>query len=272
MASKRAIVTGASGQDGFYMSKLLESKGYTVHTIHACTVSDYIDYYMPDEVYNFAGVSNVINPFLDVAEIMEVNLGTVARILTAIQTHCPETKFFQASSCLALEPTYPYGISKRAADELIKQYRDKFGLYACSGIMYPHESPRRKDYFFSKKIIKAALNKEKVTVGNLNVYRDYGYAPDYMEAAWLMLQQERPKDYVIGTGVLTSLRDFTKLVFEEMDLNYKDYVVEDVTNARPEPIMQADISTIRRELGWYPKHDVNDLIKIMLHGETVIAG
>lgn len=273
MVSKTAIVTGASGQDGSYMCELLSGKGYTIHPIHISRVSDAIDYYKPDEFYNFAGVSDVINPFLDVAELMEVNLSTVAKILTAIEKYSPETKLFQASSCLIYGPYYPYGISKLAADALIIQYREKFGIYACSGIFYPHESPRRKNHFFSKKVINAALNKEKIKVGNLSVQRDYGYAPDYMEAAWLMLQQNKPKDYEIGRGSTIKLINFVKIVFDQVGLDYRQYITENLLDFRFEPIMVANPEPIFKDLGWKAKHSVYDIIEIMLnHERTTIAG
>lgn len=272
MVSKRAIVTGCNGQDGFYMCKLLWDKSYNVWQVgrdYINSIDEIIKTFQPDEIYNFAGVSDVINPFYNVQQIFEVNVGIPIKILDSIIHYSPKTKFFQASSCLSLKPIYPYGVSKRSADELIKQYRDKFNIYACSGIFSSHESPRRKDHFFSKRIVNAAINKEKITVGNLSGYRDYGYAPDYMEAAHLMLQQYRPKDYQIGTGQLINLKTFVDKVFKEAGLDYKDYITEDIKQQRPEIPMCADVLPIKEDLGWTPKHSIDDLIKIMLNERTV---
>lgn len=271
MESKVAIVTGSTGQDGFYMTELLKSKGYKIIAGHLSNIASAIEFYTPDEVYNLAAISDVINPYEDVSKVFEINTLPIARALDAITKHSPKTKFFQASSALAIQPLYPYGISKRAADELIKQYRDEFGIYACSGILFPHESPRRKDHFFTKKIVNAAINKQKISVGNLDTLREFGYAPDYMEAVWLMLQQDNPKDYQIGTGWIAPLRYFASTVFSECGLNYQAYVSEEESFFRNYTVNRADIIPIKTELGWTPKHTIDDLIKIMLNERTVIA-
>jgi GDPmannose 4,6-dehydratase len=270
----KAIVTGCLGQDGSYMCDLLRRKRYEVlnvyrHNIHL--LKTWIKDFQPDEIYNFAGVSDVITPFDGIKEIMDVNLGIPVEILRTIAAYSPKTKFFQASSCLSLEPIYPYGVAKKAADDMISVFRSEYKIYACSGIFFPHESPRRKDHFFSKKVINAALNRKKIEVGSLDAVRDYGFAPDYMEAAWLMLQQKEPKDYQICTGHLTTLRDFVKMVFKEADLDYKKYVFEDETKVRNEKVLIGNEFPILHDLGWRAKHSVKDLIKIMLHERTVLA-
>lgn len=264
MANKKAIVTGSTGQDGSYMYELLESKGYDVLTpCRNVDLQRLIAEIQPYEIYNFAGISDVIHPYDSVAETLAVNIGLPANILESITKYSPHTKFFQASSCLAIESKYPYGVSKNAADKLIKQYRQEYGIYACSGILYPHESPRRKDHFFTKKVINAIKNKEHIRVGNLNVYREFGYAPEYVEAAWLMLQQNKPKDYEIGTGELILLRHFLFFAYDKAGLS-PDYFVSS-TNSQKDIIgMQANTYPIFLDLGWKAKTTVEELIKIML--------
>jgi len=268
MANKTAIVTGCTGQDGSYMYELLRSKGYYVLiTLRDVDLQKFVAITKPDEVYNFAGVSDVINPYDNVAETMAVNVGFPANILEAITKYSPHTKFFQASSCLAINNTFPYGVSKNAADNLVKQYRDNFGIYACSGIMYPHESPRRKDHFFTKKIINAVKNKQRVSVSDVSASREFGYAPEFMEAAWLMLQQDKPKDYEIGTGKPYQLIYFIEKAFTEAGIDFFDYVtIEKTIQSRAG--MVSNPNPILSDLGWQSKTTIEELIKIMINENT----
>lgn len=290
MANKKCILVGGEGQDGFFMSKMLNAKGYSVFIVNKENVHllhDIIEEIKPGEIYNFAGLSNVISPYENLDAIFDVNAKLPHKILESIVKINKGIKFFQASSSLifgrdksgfqneqtSFNPIYPYGAAKLYAQNIVREYREAFGVFACSGILFNHESERRGDHFFSRKVCKAAAIKTKVNVGSLSAYRDYGYAPDYVEAAHLMLHANTPKDYVIGTGVLTSLTDFAKKAFGYVGLDYKDYVICDETLVRPNDtnILRADIAAIKNDLGWEPKTNINELIKkIIEHDQRVI--
>jgi len=319
MANKRALITGVLGQDGSFMAELLAQKGYDVYGIVRyepdtdkiewiqklipsikisyvnilCQTDLYneIELIKPDEIYNFAGYSNVFNPYLNPELVFDINAKVPQYILEVIQNSNKIIKFFNASSCLIFgrdknekqnesthaNPKYQYGISKLYANNIVNEYREEWGIFACSGIFYPHESERRGDLFFTKKIIKAALDiynrkADKFNIGSLDSFRDFGYAPDYMEAVYLMMQNSTPKDYVIGTGILTKLRDFVKLSFDKMGLNYEDYIcpTKELTRDNDVNILCADASKIKKELRWYPKVFVPELISIMLKKCEVI--
>lgn len=259
-----AIVTGSTGMDGSHMVDLLNMKKYNVITVERDRIENifsFIKQNKPDEIYNFAGVSDVINPFENVAELMDINVGLPINILDAIVKYSPKTKYFQASSCLSLTPYYPYGISKRAADELIKQYRVRYNIFACSGIFYPHDSERRRDSFFLKKVVNAAVRKEKITLSNLDRWREFGYAPEYCEAAWLMLQQDNPFDYEIGTGQLYNLEYVVNKVFSACGLNWKDYITE-LKSPDTLQYMSANINMIP---GWNKIKNIDEIIKTMIN-------
>lgn len=289
----KALITGIQGQDGFYMDKLLKSKGYetigikreTVNLLDKDALFNLILNTMPDEIYNFAGYSNVFNPWRDIDNIFNINGKMPQYFLEAILRANKPIKFFQASSCLIfgrntdciqnentpINPIHPYGIAKAYADNMIKEFRKVHNLFACSGIFYPHESPHRGDDFFTKKITNAIKEiksgkSDTLKIGNLNFFRDYGYAPDYMEAAYLMMQAKEPKDYVIGTGNLISGHDFVIECFKAVGLDGTKYLQQDKTFYRENDteILKADISKIKNDLGWLPTHSIQNIIKIML--------
>lgn len=283
MASKKAIVIGANGQDGSFMCELLESKGYEVYKTTKTNVYLLhldIETICPDEIYNFAGVSNVINPYENTEEIFKTNARLPQIILEIIVKVNKSIKYFQASSALIFgrdksgkqseqtpfNPIYPYGCAKLYAHNMVNEFRNEYGLFACCGIFFPHESERRKEHFFSRKTTKAAAIKSKITVGNLSVFRDFGYAKDYMEAAYLMMQSDRATDYCIGTGQLILLKYFTKKAFDHVGLDYKDYVQESEQQTRKNDteILCADITKIKNELGWKPTTSIDEMIKIMI--------
>lgn len=291
MSNKKAIVIGASGQDGCFMCDLLESKGYLVQRAGRGQTSNLrhnIDWFQPDEIYNFAGISDVITPFDQIQQLFEVNAYLPVFIMDAIRDSKPDTKFFQASSSLIFgrdkgiiqneqtpfNPLYPYGAAKLFAHNMVREYREKYGMFAVNGIFFSHESERRKDHFFSRKIIKAAARRQKVTVGRLDIHRDYGYAGDFVEAAWMMLQADHPKDYVIGTGKATSLQSFVEKAFRHAGIhNWEDYVSvdESITRKKDTEFLAADYSAIYNDLGWQPKTNVDQMIKIMIDAEKRIA-
>jgi GDPmannose 4,6-dehydratase len=246
-----------------------------------------IESVLPSEIYNFSSISDVFDPWENLDEIFDLNAKVPVNILDSIVKIDKSIRFFQASSCLVFGndvgycqnentptcPTYPYGAAKLFADNMIKEYRRHFDLFCCSGIFFSHESPRRGSSFFTKKVIKAAVDikrgkQNKIQLGNLSVLKDYGYACDFIEAAYLMIQNQIPCDYVIGTGKLVSLGYFVESVFDSMDLNYRDFISIDCeSNKRETSTLRADISKIKSELKWFPKHTIDDIISIMIKEE-----
>lgn len=319
--SKRALILGILGQDGSYLAELLYKKGYEVYgivrenqqwgkgsraewlqnlipnvQIHRSNITDktklrsLIETILPDEIYNFAGDSNVFNAWSNLDLTLELNAKVPQDILEIIlgNKYMSGAKFFQASSCLTFgrdesgaqnertpaNPIHPYGITKLYADNMVKEFRKTFGVFACSGIFFNHESERRGENFFSKKITSAVArikngSDEKINIGNLSAQRDYGYAPDFMEAVWLMMQNETPTDYVIGTGKLISMERFMQICFEYIDVNWKRHIQYDETLDRKTDtkILRADTTKIQTELGWKPTHTVDDMIKKMIDYE-----
>jgi GDPmannose 4,6-dehydratase len=246
----------------------------------------------PDEVYNLGAQSHVRTSF-DIPEFTaDVNaLGTL-RLLDAIKGK--GIKFYQASSSelyggvyaeaqsetTPFYPRSPYAVSKLFAFWAVKNYREAYGMHASNGILFNHESPRRGPTFVTQKIVKAACNifkgtQDKLYLGNLDSKRDWGYAKDYVEAMWLMLQQEKPDDYVIATGEQHSVREFLDLAFARLDLDWHKYVVIDPRLFRPTEVdsLLGDPSKAMKVLGWNPSNtNLNGLVEIMiqaeLYGET----
>lgn len=241
--------------------------------------------YKPDEFYNLAAQSHVKVSF----EVPETTVDGIAmgtlRIIEAIKNIHPSCKFYQASSSEMFgdNPNYPYNEESRFmpaspyanakvfAHNLMRNYRKSYGLFCCSGILFNHESPRRGETFVTRKITigaaKIALGIEKeLRLGNLDAYRDWGFSGDYVEAMWLMLQQEEAEDYVIATGKTYSVREFCKLVFEYASLgDYQNYVVQDPKYFRPHevPYLLGDPSKAKKELNWEPKTDIKNLVQMM---------
>ncbi len=250
----------------------------------------------PDEIYNLGAQSHVRVSF-DVPEYTgEVTaLGTV-RLLEAIRETGVNTRFYQASSSemfgnsespqnekTAFQPRSPYAAAKLYAHWMTVNYRQGYGLFACNGILFNHESPRRGETFVSRKITKAVARiklglQEKLFLGNLDAKRDWGYAGDYVEAIWLMLQQSEPDDYVIATGQTHSVRDFLDEAFGYVQLKWKDYVEIDPRYYRPTEVdlLLGDASKARQKLAWQPKVNFRDLVRMMvdsdLHLESTRAG
>ena len=220
---KVALITGASGQDGSYLHELLQSKGYIIKCINRgddireC-VMDCIEY-TQIEIYNLAAQSHVGKSFKNATNTFQTNTETILFILETvkhlgIQHKC---KIFQASSSEMLgEPSSLYGVSKLSAHLIVKYFRETYGMFVCSGILYNHESPRRKDTFVTQKIIQGLKSGECFTLGNIDARRDWGHAKDYVEAMWLMLQQEHPDDYVVATGKSHSVREFIEIAVQKM--------------------------------------------------------
>jgi GDPmannose 4,6-dehydratase len=242
----------------------------------------------PDEVYNLAAQSHVHTSWKQPILTNDINaLGTM-RLLEAIRTVKPSIKFYQASSSemfgKVLEtpqkettpfyPRSPYGISKVSAHYMTINYRESYGLFACSGICFNHESPRRGLEFVTRKIVNGAVNIQKgisteLRLGNIDSRRDWGFAGDYVEAMWLMLQHHRASDYVISTGETHSVKEFLELTFNALGMDYRDYVKIDDSLIRPAEvdILMGDNSKIKRELGWSPKVSFKDLVSMMVNDE-----
>lgn len=249
-----------------------------------------LDEVQPDEIYNLAAQSDVEISFKIPEYTLDVTGQGVLRLLEAVRGYETQTgkkvKFYQASSSemfgnspvpqsesTAFNPQSPYGAAKVLAHDITKNYREACGIFAVSGILFNHESPRRGENFVTRKItrgvarIKAGLDK-KLYLGNLDAKRDWGYAPEYVEAMWLMLQQPEPDDYVIGTGVSASVRDFLEAAFRHAGMNWQDYVeVNDPRYLRPAEVhyLQADPRKAREKLGWEAKTKWNELVKIMVN-------
>ena len=238
----------------------------------------------PDECYHLAAQSFVSYSFQDEFSTLNTNVDGTHYILSALKEQAPDCRFYFAASSemfglvtetpqnedTPFHPRSPYGISKVVGYYLTQNYREAYGMFACSGIMFNHESPRRGLEFVTRKItsfaarIKEGLAKS-LPLGNLDSQRDWGFAGDYVSAMWLMLQQKKPNDYVIGTGETHSVREFLKLAFSQLDLDYNDYVVVDANLYRPAEVqrLMADPSKARDDLGWNAEISFPELVKMM---------
>jgi GDPmannose 4,6-dehydratase len=247
-----------------------------------------LEQYRPDEVYNLAAQSFVAASWTQAVLTGEVTALGVTRLLEAIRQVNPKCRFYQASSsemfgkvvespqneATPFYPRSPYGVAKVYGHWITVNYRESYNMFAVSGILFNHESPRRGLEFVTRKIsngaarIKAGLDKE-LRLGNLDSQRDWGFAGEYVEVMWKMLQQKTPQDYVIGTGEPHSVREFCESAFNHVGLNYQDYVVQDQRFIRPSEVdrLKADPSKARRELGWAPKVGFNDLVKMMVEAD-----
>jgi GDPmannose 4,6-dehydratase len=246
----------------------------------------------PDEVYNLAGQSHVRVSFEMPEYTVDINaLGTL-RLLEAIRAAGHETRFYQASSSelfgkvehtpqderTPFHPRSPYAVSKLCAYWTVINYRESYGAFACNGILFNHESPRRGETFVTRKITLGAARiklglQERLTLGNLDARRDWGFAGDYMEAAWLMLQQPRPDDYVIATGQSHSIREFLDEAFGCLDLDWREYVETDPRYIRPAEVdaVEGDSSKARRVLGWRPRISFRELVRLMVNSDLDVA-
>jgi GDPmannose 4,6-dehydratase len=241
----------------------------------------------PTEVYNLAAQSHVKISF-DIPEytINSVGLGAL-RILEAIRDLSPKTKFYQASSSemfgsspppqsekTVFKPRSPYGIAKVMAHHMVRNYRQSYGIYAVSGILFNHESPRRGENFVTRKITlsiaRILAGQQKILyLGNLKAKRDWGYAKEYVNAMWKMMQQKKPDDYVIATGEMHSVQEFAELAFELAGLSWKKHVKIDPFYYRPAEVdeLRGNYSKAKKKLKWQPKVKFKELVKIMLNSD-----
>ena len=262
--------------------------------IHSASMESYASIFnivsdiKPDECYHLAAQSFVSYSFEDEFSTIDTNLNGTHYVLSAIKRQAPDCRlYFAASSEMfgkvketpqnedtPFHPRSPYGISKMAGFELTRNYREAYGMFALSGILFNHESPRRGSEFVTRKItssaarIKLGLDKE-IRLGNLDAKRDWGHARDYVKAMWLMLQQDEPDDYVVASGESRSVRDFLETAFRYLGLDYHDYLVMDRDLYRPSEvnILQGDASKARTKLKWSPSVSFEDLVKEMVDSD-----
>ncbi len=313
--SKRAIITGITGQDGSYLAELLLSKGYEVvgtvrrasapnfwrvqHILDRLTIRPadlldqlsivrVIDEVRPHELYNLAAMSFVPASWDQPMLTGEYNAQGVTRVLEAIRQVDPSIRVYQASSSemfgkvrqvpqneeTPFYPRSPYGVSKVFAHYITVNYRESYDLFAVSGMLFNHESPRRGLEFVTRKVtdgvarIKLGLA-DSLSLGNLDAHRDWGFAGDYVKAMWLMLQQDRPDDYVIATGVSKSVRDLVEVAFGHAGLDWHKHVKLDPKLIRPAEVehLIGDSSKAKTRLGWSPAVDFNHLISMMVDAD-----
>ena len=313
--SKRAIITGITGQDGSYLAELLLGKGYEVfgivrrlsapnvwrieHLLGRVTLLQAdlldqlslikaVDAVRPHEFYNLAAMSFVPASWDQPMLTGEFNSQGVTRCLEAIRQVDTSIRFYQASSSemfgkvrqvpqnedTPFYPRSPYGVSKVFGHYITVNYRESYGLYACSGILFNHESPRRGLEFVTRKVtdgvarIKIGLT-DTLSLGNRNAKRDWGFAGDYVRAMWTMLQQDAPDDYVVAMGVTHSVQDLVELAFGHVGLDWRPHVRQDPAFLRPAEVdlLIGDPSKARRVLQWEPQVDFNGLIGMMVDAD-----
>jgi GDPmannose 4,6-dehydratase len=320
--TKKALITGITGQDGSYLAELLLSKGYDVHGIvrrsssfnterldgifqdphesdrhlflHYGDLNDGVNLINlireinPDEIYNLGAQSHVRVSFDQPVFTGDVTGLAAMRLLEAIRSSGVDTKIYQASSSemfgatpppqaesTPFWPRSPYGAAKVYAYWATRNYREAYDMFAVNGILFNHESPRRGETFVTRKItravarIKAGLQ-PALHLGNLDAVRDWGYAPEYVEGMWRMLQHDNPQDFVLATGTSYTVRDFVRMAFEHVDLDWEQYVKYDERYERPTEVdaLIGDASKAERELGWVPKVLPPDLVKIMVDADV----
>jgi GDPmannose 4,6-dehydratase len=317
--TKRALVTGVTGQDGAYLSQFLLNKGYEVHgvvrrsshrgvedhrlrwlgingkvTLHDADLIDLssllrtVQDVQPDEIYNLGAQSYVASSWRQPLLTANVTAVGVTNMLEAMRLGAPGARFYQASSSemygLIQEPMQsektpfyprsPYAVAKLYGHWITVNYRERFGLHASSGILFNHESPLRGIEFVTRKVTHgvAMIKLGKVgelRLGNIDAKRDWGHAKDYVRAMWMMLQQEKPDDYVVATGVTTTVRDMCRIAFRHAGLEMEKHLVIDPAFYRPAEVdvLLGDSSKARRVLGWQPEIDLEHMIREMVDAD-----
>ena len=319
--TKKAIITGITGQDGSYLSEFLIDKGYEVHgtvrrssSINTKRIDDLISKHgstnklilhysdlldssslntlvqtvNPDEIYNLAAQSHVMVSFKN--PMFTTQTGTIGSLslLEAIRYSDKTIKFYQASSSemyggkareplnedSRFDPRSPYAASKVFAHNMTKMYRDSYDLFCVNGILFNHESPKRGETFVTRKITKALGRihlgiQEKLTLGNLDASRDWGYAGDYVEGMWKMMQHETPDDWVLATGTTHTVKEFLEIAFGLLDLNWEKYVQTSERYFRPNEVeyLLGDASKAEKELNWKPKTSFKELVDMMVKND-----
>jgi GDPmannose 4,6-dehydratase len=252
------------------------------------SLTDVVHDHQPDEIYNLAAQSFVQTSWSQPVLTGEFTALGVTRMLEAMKKAAPKARFYQASSSemfgkvhespqresTPFYPRSPYGVAKVYGHWITVNYRESFGLYAVSGILFNHESPRRGLEFVTRKVSDAAAriklgHQKEVRLGNLDARRDWGFAGDYVEAIWLMLQEKEPDDYVIGTGETRSVRDLCEVAFGHVGLDYRKHVVQDKQFFRPAEVdlLVADASKANKKLGWKPRVGFHELVRMMVDAD-----
>jgi len=310
----KTLITGITGQDGSYLAELLLEKDYEVHGVvrrasspntgrikHILgqlhlhygdmtdlgSLSSIIEEVQPDEIYNLAAQSHVRTSFENPEYTANTDgLGTL-RLLEAARVCNSNPKFYQASTSelfgmtgvpqnekTSFHPRSPYGIAKLFAYWTVVNYRESYDMFACNGILFNHESPRRGEEFVTKKIVRELVRirngvQDKLALGNLDAKRDWGYAKEYVEAMWLMLQQDKPEDFVIATGESHTVRDFLDEAGEYLGMDWTGCVEIDSQYFRPAEVdyLLGDASKAKQLLGWEPKVKFKELVRLMVDDE-----
>ena len=322
---KKAFVTGITGQDGHYLSKLLLDKGYEVHgtirrssTFNTSRIDEFISshkddgrynlYYSdltdssslnnlihnidPDEIYNLAAQSHVSVSFKNPMYTSSVGNNGTLTILETLRNIEKDVKFYQASSSemfggeeekllneeSIFDPKSPYAASKVFSHNITRIYRESYGIFAVNGILFNHESPHRGETFVTRKITRAVARislgiQDKLTLGNLEASRDWGFAGDYVLGMWMMLQHDSPDDWVLATGETHTVKDFLEKAFAYVNLNWEDYVTTSEKYYRPNEVnyLLGDPSKAKKELNWNPKVSFEELVKMMIESDVILA-
>jgi GDPmannose 4,6-dehydratase len=324
--TKRALITGITGQDGSYLAEFLLSRGYEVHGLvrrastfntrrldhiyqdpHDPNARLFLHYgdlscgeqlsmlvcnIAPQEIYLLGAQSHVKVSFEIPTYTGDATGLATTRVLEALRHTGVRARVYQASSsemfgstpppqneCAPFRPRSPYGVAKVYSYWMVVNYREAYDVYACNGILFNHESPRRGETFVTRKVTRAvahilANKQKKLYLGNLEARRDWGYAPEYIEGMWLMLQQEKPDDYVLGTGEAHSVRELVEEAFSYVGLDWHDHVQVDPLYFRPTEVdfLLADATKAGRQLGWAPKLGFRELVRVMVDADMEAVG
>ena len=321
----KILITGITGQDGYYLSKLLLEKGFEVHgtvrrsssinteridgflseykstgqfTLHysdlldSTSLTNLINNIKPDEIYNLAAQSHVAVSFKNPLYTSQTSTVGPVALLEVVKNSDKKIKYYQASSSemyggidtnmlnedSKFIPKSPYAVGKVFAHEMTKVYRESYDMFAVNGILFNHESPYRGETFVTRKITRAVGRiscglQNKLTLGNLSASRDWGFAGDYVEGMWLMMQHDVPDDWVLATGESHTVEDFLKLAFGKVNLNWEDFVTTDKKYERPNEVsyLLGDSSKAQKNLGWELKTSFSDLVEIMVESDIELA-
>ena len=321
----KALITGITGQDGYYLSKLLLEKDYEVHglirrssnintsridpliaeygesgqlalyysdLLDSSSLTNLINKILPNEVYNLAAQSHVAVSFKNPMYSTYTSTQGPITILESIRNINKEIKFYQASSSemyggaektllnekSLFEPKSPYAAGKLFAHNITKVYRESYDIFAVNGILFNHESPHRGETFVTRKITRAVGRiynnlQKKLTLGNLDASRDWGFAGDYTKGMYLMMQHTEPDDWVLATGETHTVKEFAKLAFSELGLNWEDYVVTSDKYSRPNEVhhLLGDASKAKKDLNWKLETSFKELVKLMVESDLELA-
>lgn len=321
----KAFITGITGQDGYYLSKLLLEKGYEVHgtvrrssnfntiridsliskyssegqlnlyysdLLDASSLTTLVNKIEPDEIYNLAAQSHVAVSFSNPGYSVDTSAKGPLTLLEVVKNMNKNSKYYQASSSemfggeknelinenTKLDPKSPYAAGKVLAHNLTTIYRDSYDLFAVNGILFNHESPYRGETFVTRKITRAVGRikyglQTQLTLGNLDSERDWGFAGDYVEGMWLMMQHGLADDWILATGQSYKVRDFVKAAFKKVELDWEDYVRTSDKYQRPNEVhfLRGDSTKAQKQLGWSPKVDFQGLVSMMVESDLLLA-